>query len=164
MNTTLRSALVVMVLAFGLYACNTYPSTPEEVLAKYLATANSGVKGTSVQYATKSSAATIKQVENSGEQPKGDTADMKIRTAKITGDKAVIPMYNKKTKSLTYYILRKEEDKWKVDLSKEALIETSRLTIEHYGIKFEDIQAGRVSMDSAKKIMDAYMLAHPDGE
>ncbi|MBK7882650.1 MAG: DUF4878 domain-containing protein [Chitinophagaceae bacterium] len=52
-----------------------------------------------------------------------DKTNMEFSEAKIEGDKATVPVKDKKSGKTTNYILKKEDGKWKVAFSKSSLME-----------------------------------------
>ena len=170
MYPTKTLSAVMLSICCLLFACKneSYPEKPEDVLTKYLETATRNKPEESRKYVTKNSGKILDILEK-GNDPldtvnRGSIKDMKIGNADIKGEKATVTSYNKVTNMLSYFILLKEDGKWKVNLNRETMIETTTLVLAHYGINIEDFKSGKITKDSAQKIMENYRRLHPHGE
>ncbi len=173
MTSTKFLPLASFLICFLLLSCKdeTYPANPEDVLKKYLEIANgekSGTPGASLKYCTKDSEEMIRSIEKnmnpSDTANRSTLSNMHIRKTEIKGEKAIIKLYNDKTKMISFFTLLKEDGKWKVNVSREGMIEITKLVLTHYGVNIDDLQSGKITQDSAKKIMENYQRLHPGGE
>lgn len=113
-------------LTITMMGCKGGSSDPKGVLTSFFdALSKKDIKGAK-QYATKESEGMLQLMEmgmNAGgdKEDKFNKADLEIGSATITGDKATIPVKNKKSGETTNYTLKKEGGSWKVAFDKSTL-------------------------------------------
>lgn len=82
--------------------------------------------------------------KDNGEADKFDKSRMEFGEAKIEGDKATVPVKDKKSGESTNFTLKKEDGKWKVAFDKASIMQMATDKMGEKG----------VGMDSLNKAMD----------
>ena len=125
-------------LMLVMVACKSGPSSsdPKATLVSFFkALSQKDLKGAR-KYATKESEAMfsmmemglqmaekMKTKESEDELQKFDESNTQIGEAKIDGDRATVPVTNKKDNETTNFVLKKEEGAWKVAFDKATMAE-----------------------------------------
>ncbi|MDB5198205.1 MAG: hypothetical protein JWO92_168 [Chitinophagaceae bacterium] len=143
-----------ILLAFGVIGCNSNSSDPRGVLMSFIdALAKKDIEGAK-KYATKDSEAMLGMIQMGMSMAPKDAKDssydknsMEFGDAKIEGDKATVPVKNKKTGEITNYTLKKEGGAWKVAFDKATMTQMGTDKIKEKGM---DMNNG---MDSAAKML-----------
>ena len=119
--------LTATLFCFSIIGCNS-GSEPKNVLMSFLDALSKKDVSTAKKYATKESESMLglmemglKMAPDSSETKKFDKDNLEYGDAKIEGDKATVPVKNKKTGETTNYTLKKEGGDWKVAFDKATL-------------------------------------------
>ncbi len=81
-----------------------------------------------------------------------EKGNIDIGTAVIDGDKAIVPIKDKKSGETTDFTLRKESGAWKVAFDKSTLMEMAQKKMkEHGGDMHKDMKDSLPKMDSADR-------------
>ncbi len=175
MNKIIAAFLTVSIIIFS--GCKTGDTgDPKEVLLKFFDAITKKDIEEAKKYATKDSEGMMGLVQM-GMQSMGDKQnDMlhyekentDIGAAIIDGDKAIVPVKDKKSGEITDFTLRKESGVWKVAFDKSTLMEMAQKKMKEHGMgnmqkDMNDSMPGLPKMDSmeredmerAKKIADS---------
>ncbi|MBL0358552.1 MAG: DUF4878 domain-containing protein [Chitinophagaceae bacterium] len=114
----------------------------------------------------------LKMAKDNKESDKFDKSKMEFGEAKIEGDKATVPVKDKKSGESTNFTLKKEEGKWKVAFDKASIMQMATDKMQEKGgmdslnnamdelkninidsVK-EGINKGMEALDSASKMLD----------
>ncbi len=118
----------VILLAFGVIGCNSSSGDPKGVLMSFFeALGKKDIEGAK-KYATKDSEAMLGMMQmgmsmapKDTKEPLYDKNNMEYGEAKIEGDKATVPVKDKKSGETTNYSLKKEGGTWKVAFDKATM-------------------------------------------
>lgn len=144
----------VILLAFGVIGCNSNSSDPKGVLMSFMeALGKKDIEGAK-KYATKDSEAMLGMIQmgmsmapDSTKNKIYDKKNMEFGDAKIEGDKATVPVKDKKSGETTTYTLKKEGGAWKVAFDKATMTQMGTDKMKEKGM---DMNNG---MDSAAKML-----------
>jgi hypothetical protein len=159
---------------------------PKEVLTKFFEALTKKNIEEAKKYVTKDSESMMGMVQM-GMQNIGDKSDeminyqkenIELGTAVIDGDKATIPVKDKKSGETTDFTLKKESGDWKVAFDKSTLMEMARKKMNEHGmgrmrngmndslesinnrsmqnmdsVSHEDMKEAQKMMDSANKML-----------
>jgi len=146
------------ILAFGIIACNSNSSDPKGVLMSFMDALMKKDIEAAKKYATKDSEAMLGMVQmGMSMAPKDqkdttyDKSNMEFGDAKIEGDKATVPVKDKKSGETTNYTLKKEGGAWKVAFDKATMTQMSTDKMKEKGMDMNDMNSG---MDSASKMLE----------
>ena len=145
---------VVVLIGFGIAGCNTNSSDPKGVLMSFFdALGKKDIEGAK-KYATKDSEAMLGMIQmgmsmapDSTKDMKYDKSNMEFGDAKIDGDKATVPVKDKKSGETTTYTLKKESGAWKVAFDKATMTQMGTDKMKEKGM---DMHNG---LDSASKML-----------
>lgn len=146
----------VIILAIGATGCKSGSDDPKGVLMSFMdALGKKDIEGAK-KYATKDSEAMLGMIQMGMSMAPKDTKDstydkdnMEFGDAKIEGDKATVPVKNKKSGEITNYTLKKEGGAWKVAFDKATMTQMGT-------DKMKDMNNGNDmnnTMDSASKML-----------
>jgi len=166
--------LVFALAAFSLVAiagCNSAKDDPASVLTQFFTALSKKDIKTARTLATKDSESMLSMMEmgmnmdkGKDDSPKFSPADMEFGEVKIDGDKAIIPVKEKKTGESMNYTLKKEDGKWKVAFDKSTMMDMGNENLNEEGI--EGINATD-SLDKIRQELDNLKLdslhSHMDG-
>ncbi len=144
---------VATILAFGVIGCNSSSSDPKGVLMSFIdALSKKDIEGAK-KYATKDSEAMLGMIQMGMSMAPKDVKDstydknsMEFGEAKIEGDKATVPVKNKKNGETTNYTLKKEGGAWKVAFDKATMTQMGT-------DKMKDMNSN--GMDKMNDVMDS---------
>ena len=145
---------VAVLLAFGVIGCKTNSSDPRGVLMSFMdALGKKDIEGAK-KFATKDSEAMLGMIQmgmsmapDSTKDMKYDKSNMEFGDAKIDGDKATVPVKDKKSGETINYTLKKENGAWKVAFDKATMMQIGTDKMKEKGM---DMNNG---MDSAAKML-----------
>lgn len=148
----------VILLAFGVIGCNSNGSDPKGVLMSFFdALGKKDIEGAK-KYATKDSEAMLGMIQmGMSMAPKDvkdttyDKSNMEFGDAKIEGDKATVPVKDKKSGGTTNYTLKKEGGVWKVAFDKATM--TQMGTDKMKNMNNNGMDKMNEGMDSASKML-----------
>ncbi len=177
MNKIIAAFLTVSIIVIS--GCKTGDAgDPKEVLVKFFDAISKKDIEEAKKYTTKDSEGMMGMVQM-GMQSMGDKendmlnyekGNVDIGTATIDGDKALIPVKDKKSGEMTDFTLRKESGVWKVAFDKSTLMEMAQKKMKEHKLgnmrnnmgdslspmpKLDS--ADRESIDRAEKIADSIM-------
>lgn len=146
----------VILFAFGLIGCNSNSSDPKGVLMSFIdALSKRDIEGAK-KYATKDSEAMLGMIQmmmsmapKDAKDTTYDKSNMEFGDAKIDGDKATVPVKNKKSGETTNYTLKKEGGAWKVAFTKDAMPGGDKLK----NMNNNEMDKMNNGMDSASKML-----------
>ena len=169
----------VILLTFGAIGCNSNGGDPKGVLMSFFdALGKKDIEGAK-KYATKDSEAMLGMMQmgmsmapKDTKEPLYDKNNMEYGEAKIEGDKATVPVKDKKSGETTNYALKKEGGSWKVAFDKSTLMEMAQKKMKEHGLNNqidgsidslhekmkslskEDMEHAKKMMDSVKELMN----------
>lgn len=149
---------VVILLAFGVIGCNSNGSDPKGVLMSFFdALGKKDIEGAK-KYATKDSEAMLGMMQMGMSMAPKDAKDktydknnMEFGDAKIEGDKATVPVKDKKSGETTNYTLKKEGGAWKVAFDKATM--TQMGTDKMKNMNNNGMDKMNEGIDSASKML-----------
>lgn len=155
MKKIILSAAVI--LAFGVIGCNSNGSDPKGVLKSFIeALAKKDIEGAK-KYATKDSEAMLGMIQmgmsmapDSTKDKTYDKDNLEFGDAKIEGDKATVPVKDKKSGETTNYTLKKEGGAWKVAFDKATMTQMGTDKMKEKGMDMNNMGN---NMDSASKML-----------
>ena len=148
----------IILLAFGVIGCNTNSSDPKGVLQSFMeALGKKDIEGAK-KFATKDSEAMLGMIQMGMSMASDSTKDkmydknnMEFGEAKIEGDKATVPVKEKKSGETTTYTLKKEGGSWKVAFDKATM--TQMGTDKMKNMNNNNMDKMNNGMDSASKML-----------
>ena len=183
----MKKIMLLMITAFVviLAGCKSGGGNPKTVLNHFFdALANKNI-GEAKKYVTKDSEGMLGMVEmgmknmpDSSSEMMYKKENMEMGDAVISGDRATIPVKDKKSGEETDFVLKKESGDWKVAFDKSTLMEMAQKKMkEHWingmggmdsgmnknmdslhnhlkNISKEDMEHAKKMMDSAKNILN----------
>ncbi|MEO6638348.1 MAG: hypothetical protein ABIN25_08730 [Ginsengibacter sp.] len=177
MNKILVAFFTILIIVMP--GCKTGDAgDPKEVLAKFFDAITNKNIDEAKKYATKDSEGMMSLVQmgmqNMGDKENGmmnyEKGNVEIGSAAIDGDKATIPVKDKKSGEMTDFTLRKEDGAWKVAFDKSTLMEMAQKKMKEHGMGDMRKNMGdsmptmpkmdsndRAAMDRAEKIADSIM-------
>jgi len=140
---------VAVLLTFGIVGCNSSSSDPTGVLKNFMeALGKKDIEGAK-KYATKDSEAMLGMIQMGMSMAPKDTKDstydkdnLEYGDAKIEGDKATVPVKNKKSGETTNYTLKKENGAWKVAFDKATMTQMGTDKMKEKGMDMNDMSNG----------------------
>ena len=185
MKKLIVSALIASILILG--GCKSGGGDPKIVLTKFFDAISKQKIDEAKKYVTKDSEGMISMIQM-GMQNMGDKSNemtnyqkenIELGTAVIDGDKATVPVKDKKSGETTDFTLKKESGDWKVAFDKSTLMEMAQKKMKEHGIggmhnrmndssgsinngslqnmdsvSKEDMQRAQKMMDSASKMLN----------
>jgi hypothetical protein len=145
---------VAVILAIGIISCKTNSSDPKGVLMSFMdALMKKDIEGAK-KFATKDSEAMLGMIQMGMSMAPDSTKDktydknsMEFGEAKVEGDKATIPVKDKKSGESTTYTLKKESGAWKVAFDKATMTKMGTDKMKEKGMDPNN------AMDSASKML-----------
>ena len=159
----LMSAALVIIL----FGCNSNSGDPKEVLGHFFDAMSHKNIDEAKKYVTKDSEGMMGMMqmgmnsmdESDNEMPL-QKENMEIGNAVITGDRATVPVKDKKTGETTDFVLKKESGAWKVAFDKSTLMEMGQKKMKEHGMgSMEGMDSMKHNMNEA---MDSLNAAMPD--
>ena len=159
----LMSAALVIILS----GCNSNSGDPKEVLGHFFDAMSHKNIDEAKKYVTKDSEGMMGMMqmgmnsmdENDNEMPL-QKENMEIGNAVITGDRATVPVKDKKTGETTDFVLKKESGAWKVAFDKSTLMEMGQKKMKEHGMgSMQGMDSMKHNMNEA---MDSLNAAMPD--
>ena len=155
MKKIILSAAVL--LAFGVIGCKSSSSDPRGVLMSFMdALGRKDIEGAK-KYATKDSEAMLGMIQMGMSMAPKETKDstydksnMEFGEAKIEGDKATVPVKDKRSGETVNYTLKKEGGAWKVAFDKTTMMQMGTDKMKEKGMNMNDMNNG---LDSASKML-----------
>lgn len=146
---------VVVLLAINCVGCKSSGSgDPKNVLSTFFDALEKKDITTAKKYATKESESMLGMIEmamkmtpDSMRQRPYDKNNMEFGDATIVGDKATVPVKDKKSGETTNFTLKKEDGDWKVAFDKVTMTELGKEKMRGKKDRFNNIA------DSSKKMM-----------
>jgi len=141
MKKIIVSALMVTILIVA--GCKSGGGDPKTALVNFF-DALAKKDFTAKKYTTKDSEGMMSMVQM-GMQNMGDKSNqlmnyqkenLELGTAVIDGDKATIPVKDKKSGEMTDFTLRKESGDWKVAFDKSTLMEMAQKKMKEHGMDY----------------------------
>lgn len=148
---------VATILLFSVVGCKTGSSDPKGVLINFMeAIGKKDVEGAK-KYATKDSETMLGMIQmsmamvpDSAKNKIYDKNNMEFGDAVINGDKATVPVKNKKSGDITTYTLKKEDGQWKVAFDKATMTEMANEKMKARGGSGIDLN----NLSDSSKMMD----------
>lgn len=148
---------LAVVLGLLMTGCKSGSSDPRGVLMSFMeALGKKDIEGAK-KYATKDSEAMLGMIQmgmsmapDSAKDKTYDKDNMEFGDAKIDGDKATVPVKDKKSGETTNYTLKKEGGAWKVAFDKATMTQMGTDKMKDKGMDMNDMNNG---MDSASKML-----------
>ena len=145
----------VILLAFGVIGCKSGSGDPKGVLMSFMeALGKKDIEGAK-KYATKDSEAMLGMIQmgmtmapKDSKENIYDKNNMEFGEAKIEGDKATVPVKDKKSGEMMNYTLKKEGGAWKVAFDKATMTQMGTDKMKEKGI---DPNSGT---DSLSNVLD----------
>ena len=159
----LISAALVIILS----GCNSNSGDPKEVLGHFFDAMSHKNIDEAKKYVTKDSEGMMGMMqmgmnsmdESDNEMPL-QKENMEIGNAVITGDRATVPVKDKKTGETTDFVLKKESGAWKVAFDKSTLMEMGQKKMKEHGMgSMQGMDSMKHNMNEA---MDSLNAAMPD--
>lgn len=167
MKKIIISAATASLLILG--GCKSGGGDPKTVLMNFFDALEKKDFTAVKKYTTKDSEGMISLMqmgmENMGDKSNGminyQKENMELEAAVIDGDRATIPVKDKKTGEITDFVLKKESGDWKVAFDKSSLMEMAGKKMKEHGfgemnidsISGEGMKEAKKMMDSANKIL-----------
>ena len=147
-----------ILLAFGVIGCNSNGGDPKGVLMSFFeALGKKDIEGAK-KFATKDSEAMLGMMQMGMSMAPKDSKDnlydknnMEYGEAKIEGDKATVPVKDKKTGETTNYTLKKEGGSWKVAFDKATMTQMGSDKMKD--MKDNGMDKMNNGLDSASKML-----------
>jgi hypothetical protein len=151
----------VVLLALGMAGCKSGSSDPRGVLMSFMeALGKKDIEGAK-KYATKDSEAMLGMIQmgmsmapDSTKDKTYDKDNMEFGDAKIEGDKATVPVKDKKSGETTNYTLKKEGGAWKVAFDKATMTQMGTDKMKEKGMDMNDLNKMNNGMDSSSNKMN----------
>ncbi len=154
----MKLAFFFMAALSIIFGCSTNNQAPAEVLEKFFKALSSQNIEEAKKYVTRDSEGMMNMVQM-GMQKMGKNDEstinysqenMEIGKAEINGDKALVPVKDKKSGELTDFTLRKEDGNWKVAFDKSTIMEMATRKMKEHGVgKFKNSRNDSIRLDSA---------------
>jgi hypothetical protein len=149
---------VVVLLLFGVIGCKTNSSSdPRGVLMSFMDALTKKYIYGAKKYYTKYIDGILGMIQmgmsmapDSVKDKTYDKNNMEFGEAKIEGDKATVPVKDKKSGEMMTYTLKKEGGAWKVAFDKTTMMEMGKEKMREKGMDINDMNNG---MDSASKML-----------
>lgn len=146
----------ITILLLGAFSCNTNSSDPKGVLMSFMNALGKKDINEAKKYATKDSEAMLGMIQMGMSMAPDSTKNNKIYDknnmefgeAVISGDKASVPVKDKKSGETINYTLKKESGAWKVAFDKSTMMDMGKEKMKEHGMD------GNNMMDSASKMLD----------
>jgi hypothetical protein len=150
----------VVLLALGMAGCKSGSSDPRGVLMSFMeALGKKDIEGAK-KYATKDSEAMLGMIQmgmsmapDSTKDKTYDKDNMEFGDAKIEGDKATVPVKDKKSGETTNYTLKKEGGAWKVAFDKATMTQMGTDKMKEKGMDMNDMNKMNDGMDTSSNKM-----------
>ena len=146
---------VAAIITFSIIGCKSGDGDPRNVLMSFFDALGKKDINTAKKYATKDSEAMLNMMQmgmstgtDSSKDKMFDKSNMEYGNAEITGDKATVPVKDKKSGETTNFTLKKESGDWKVAFDKTTMMQMATDKMKSKGM---DMNGG---MDSAQKMMN----------
>ncbi|MDQ6756724.1 MAG: DUF4878 domain-containing protein [Bacteroidota bacterium] len=143
------------VIIFLLIGCKGGGSDPKGVLMNFMEALGKKDINTAKKYATKDSESMLGMLQmgmsmapDSSKDKMFDKNNFEYGEAVITGDKAIVPVKEKKTGETTNYTLKKESGDWKVAFDKATMMQMGTDKMKSKGMDMNN------TMDSASKMLN----------
>lgn len=161
--------LVSTTLVVFLSGCNSNNGDPKEVLVHFFDAMSQKNIDEAKKYVTKDSEGMMGMMQmgmnsmegNENEMPL-QKENMEIGNAVITGDRATVPVKDKKSGETTDFVLKKESGSWKVAFDKSTLMEMGQKKMKEHGMDMGNMKG----MDSMKhgmsEALDSLNATMPD--
>ena len=159
--------LISTALVIILSGCNSNSGDPKEVLGHFFDAMSHKNIDEAKKYVTKDSEGMMGMMqmgmnsmdESDNEMPL-QKENMEIGNAVITGDRATVPVKDKKTGETTDFVLKKESGAWKVAFDKSTLMEMGQKKMKEHGMgSMQGMDSMKHNMNEA---MDSLNAAMPD--
>ncbi len=139
MKKIILSALMVSIIIFA--GCKSGGGDPKTVLMSFFDALAKKDFDAVKKYTTKDSESMLGMVQM-GMQNIKDTSqtmmykkeNIEVGDAAITGDKAIVPVKDKRSGETTDFTLKKESGEWKVAFDKSTLMEMAQKKMKEHGI------------------------------
>lgn len=148
-------------------SCKSSDGDPKSVLISFFEAISKKDMAKAKTLATKESESMIGMIEmgmnmakDKADMPKFNAADMEFGEAKIEGDKATIPVKEKKSGESMNYTLKKEGGKWKVAFDKNTMMDMGKEKMQQEGVNPADSiekmrdELDKINLDSLKDHMN----------
>lgn len=146
---------VAIIITFSIIGCKSGGGDPRNVLMSFFDALGKKDINTAKKYATKDSEAMLGMMQmgmsmapDSAKDKMYDKNNMEYGDAVISGDKATVPVKDKKSGETTNFTLKKEGADWKVAFDKATMTQMATDKMKSKGM---DMNSG---MDSAQKMMN----------
>jgi len=161
---------IVLLSSISFIGCDSGKGDPKAVLLQFFDALSKKDMEAARKLATKDSKSMIDMMEmgmnmskDNKETEKFDKASMEFGEVKIEGDKATIPVKEKKSGESLNYILKKEDGTWKVAFDKASMMNMGMEKMNEKGINPADSignaldELKNLNMDSLKEGMQEGM-------
>jgi hypothetical protein len=147
--------LGVIILALGIIGCKNKGNDPKGVLKSFIDALGNKDINAAKKYATKDSEAMLGMIQmgmsmapDSTKDKTYDGSNMDFGEATINGDKATVPVKDKKSGEIVNYTLKKENGDWKVAFDKATMTEMGKEKMKEHGNELNNNQ-----VDSLQNMM-----------
>jgi hypothetical protein len=158
----------VAMALISIVSCKSSDGDPKAVLTSFFEAISNKDMAKAKALATKESESMINMIEmgmnmskDKADMPKFNAADMEFGETKIDGDKAFIPVKEKKSGETVNYTLKKESGKWKVAFDKNTMMEMGTEKMKQEGVNPTDSidkmreELDKINLDSLRDHMNA---------
>jgi hypothetical protein len=161
----LISTAFVVVLS----GCNSNSGDPKEVLGHFFDAISHKNIDEAKKYVTKDSEGMMgmmqmgmNSMDDSDNEIPLQKENMEIGNAVITGDRATVPVKDKKSGETTDFVLKKESGAWKVAFDKSTLLEMGQKKMKEHGMDMRDMEGMDSMKHSMNEAMDSLNAAMPE--
>ena len=150
---------IVMLSTVSFFGCNSGGGDPKIVLGQFFEALAKNDIAAAQKLATKDSKDMIDMMSKNKDKKDSDNfskENMEIGEAKIDGDKAIVPVKEKKSGESMNFTLKKEEGSWKVAFDKASIMSMAMEKMKEQGMNPTDSlnkameELKNVDMDSLK--------------
>jgi len=104
----------------------------------------------------------MKNMDDSDNEMPLQKGNMEIGNAVINGDRATVPVKDKKSGETTDFVLKKESGAWKVAFDKSTLMEMGQKKMKEHGMDMGDMKGMDSMEQNMQGVMDSLNAAMPD--
>lgn len=148
---------VLLLATVGLFSCNSGGGSPKDVLSNFFDALSKKDIAKARTFATKESKEMLDMMDmamkmdnKEASESEYDKANMEMGEPKIEGDKATVPVKEKKSGQTVNYVLKKEDGKWKVAFDKGTMMSMGAEGMDE-GIENSTEEDNSLDVDSLKE-------------
>jgi len=160
------SSLILINTLFLMTGCSTTSSDPKATLAAFFDAMSKKDIAAARKLSTEDSKSMLdlmetglKMSKDNEDTEKFDKSKMEIGEPKIDGDKARVPIKDKKSGEMVNFTLKKESGAWKVAFDKASIMEMATDKMQEKGISIDSLKQSveelkKINLDSLKQGID----------